>query len=218
MKDFTAEGIEYHENVSYLKAGIVSADKITTVSATYKDEILSSVGGSGLEGLLSERRNDLSGILHGIDDELYNPETDKFVKHPFSIDNISKKEQNKKTLQNKVFLPKRNGVPLFALMGPLNEQKGIPMLIEALDRLLQFDIQLVIHGHGDDSLENTLSEKASEFPKKLKVVLEYDQELAHKIYAGADFLLIPSRFEPCGLEALIGCAMVLFQLQGKQGG
>lgn len=204
MKDFTINGIEFHDNVSYLKAGIVSADKISTVSATYKEEILTTFGGSGLEGLLSERRHDLVGILNGIDDETYNPEKDKLIKHPYSIDTLSKKEQNKKVLQNKVFLPKRQNVPLFALMGSLNEQKGIPLLLQSLEHLLQFDIQFVIHGQGDPNLENSLSSIAGKYPKKVKVILEYDQELAHKLYAGADFLLIPSRFEPCGLEALIG--------------
>lgn len=202
MKDFTPEGIEFHDNVSYLKAGIVSADKITTVSASYKEEILTAEGGGGLDGLLTKRRHDLVGILHGIDDEVYNPETDKFVKHSYSIEQIGKREQNKKTLQNKVFLPKRNHVPVFAMMGTLTEQKGLPLLVQVLDQLLQLDLQLVLHGKTDVRCENVLTEKAEQHPKKLKVIAGYDEELAHKIYAGADFLLIPSRFEPCGVEAL----------------
>lgn len=218
MKDFTLEGIEFHDNISYLKAGIVSADKISTVSATYKEEILSSFAGSGLEGLLSERQHDLTGILNGIDDEIYNPETDKYVKHPYSIENLNKKEQDKKALQNRVFLPKRNNVPLFAIIGPLNEQKGIPLLIDTLDRLLQFDIQLVIHGQGETKWESDLSSIAGRYPKKFKVILEYDQELAHKIYAGADFLLIPSQFEPCGLEALIGLRYGTIPIARETGG
>ena len=194
-------GLEFHNKISFIKGGIAYADKITTVSPTYAQDIQTPELGYGLEGLLIYRNDDLTGIINGIDDD-WNPETDRLIAQRFSVNSLHEKVINKTALQTRFNLQTDENVLVLSLISRLVEQKGIDMLLDCLPDLLNLPVQIVILGSGENSFEQGLKQFAAAYPHKMALTLGYDEALAHLIEAGADVFLMPSRFEPCGLNQM----------------
>jgi starch synthase len=205
LSALSIEGVEYYGGVGFLKAGLQFADRITTVSPTYAVEISTPGGGMGLEGLLRRRSAVLSGILNGIDERVWNPAADPHLAARFSSGDTGGRAANKRVLQERFQLPARSDALLFGVVSRLSWQKGLDLLLAVLPRLLADDAQLIVLGSGDAELENGLRAAASEAPGRIGLKFGYDEGLAHLIQGGADAILVPSRFEPCGLTQL--CAM-----------
>ncbi len=195
-------GVEFHNMLSFIKGGLSYASHITTVSPTYAIEIQTPEFGYGLEGLLSHKYNILSGIINGMDLAQWNPAEDKSISEPYDINTLEKKVINKTSLQARSSLPVNKSVPLFGLISRLVEQKGVDLLLDCLDEMINLPLQLVLLGSGDKSVELKLLEYARLYPKKISVTIGYDEALAHQIEAGVDIFLMPSRFEPCGLNQM----------------
>lgn len=211
-------GLEFHDMLSFIKGGLVYANHITTVSPTYALEIQTPEFGYGLEGLLQHRRNELTGIINGIDLELWNPETDSYIPHHFSVNNLEGKQGNKTALQNRLSLPVNNNIPLIGLIGRLVEQKGIDLILDCLPEILAMPVQFALLGSGDKDFEQRLQELVQRYPGKIAVTLGYDESLAHLIEAGADIFLMPSRFEPCGLNQMYSQRYGTLPIVRKTGG
>ena len=195
-------GLEFHEMLSFIKGGLSYANRITTVSPTYALEIQTPEFGYGLEGLLSHKHVILSGIINGMDLEQWNPETDTSISEPYNVSTLADKVINKTSLQARSSLPVNKSVPLFGLISRLVDQKGIDLIIDCLSEMVDMPLQLVLLGSGDKSVERKLLDFARLYPKKISVTIGYDEALAHQIEAGADIFLMPSRFEPCGLNQM----------------
>ena len=202
---FALGGLEYHGGVGLLKAGIWFADRITTVSPTYATEIRTHEGGMGLDGLLRGRGGDVRGILNGIDDAEWNPATDARLPARFSAADMAPRLENKRALQRRFGLEERDDVPLFGFVGRLAWQKGVDLILEALPWLLGSGAQLAIVGTGEAALEERCRGAAAANAGRIGTVIGFDEGLARLLYAGADAVLVPSRFEPCGLAQL--CAL-----------
>ena len=196
------DGLEFHEMLSFIKGGLSYANRITTVSPTYALEIQTPEFGYGLEGLLGHKHKVLSGIINGMDLDQWNPETDTAISEPYSFKTLANKMINKTSLQARSSLPVNKSVPLFGLISRLVEQKGIDLLIDCLTEMVDMPLQLVLLGSGDKSVERKLLDFARLYPKKVSVTIGYDEALAHQIEAGVDAFLMPSRFEPCGLNQM----------------
>lgn len=203
---FSIEGFEYHHQLSFLKAGIFYADTITTVSPRYAKEIQTPTFGFGLEGLLTKRGDDIKGILNGIDPNEWNPEIDPHLIKNYTANRISGKKQVKKALQQQLGLSVDSQTPLLGVVSRLTHQKGLDMLLSNLDSLLDMGCQLALLGSGDSALENAFQTTASQQADKVSVTIGYNEGLAHQIMAGSDMFIMPSRFEPCGLNQLYGLA------------
>ena len=189
---------------NFMSQGIVWADMITTVSENYAREILTPEYGAGLEHLLCFRRDRLMGIINGIDYEEYNPSTDCFIAANYDCKSLERRLINKTTLQKQVGLREDSTIPLMGMVSRLDEQKGLDIVIESLPILFeQMNVQMIILGRGREHYQYLLREAADRYPQKLAVFNEFDDALAHLIYAGCDIFLMPSRFEPCGLGQLI---------------
>jgi starch synthase len=201
---FTVDGVEYYGKVGYLKAGLQLSDCITTVSPTYASEIQTPAAGMGLDGLLRRRSKSLFGILNGIDIDTWNPTTDRQIASTFSTRRLTARGKNKLALQERLGLTAANG-PLFAVISRLTWQKGIDLLLANLPTLLEDGAQLAVLGTGDAALEKRFTDAAASHAGKVGCVIGFDESLAHLMQAGADALLVPSRFEPCGLTQL--CAL-----------
>lgn len=201
-KYFHPDGIEFYGQMNFLKAGIVYADHIGTVSPSYAEEILTAEFGCGLEGVLSGRAPDLTGILNGVDYSEWNTTENCHLDHPFAVGDLAGKAKLKEALQRDLVLPVDSRIPLFGMISRVVEQKGILLLVEALRQALRHPMQFVFLGSGDPELEEALQELGSEFPDQVKIKFGYDSALSHRIEAGCDFYLMPSRFEPCGLNQL----------------
>ncbi len=195
-------GIEFHEMLSFIKGGLSYADRITTVSPTYAREIQTSEFGYGLEGLLSHKYKILSGIINGMDLDQWDPENDTSISEPYNVDTLANKVINKTSLQARSSLPVNKTVPLFGLISRLVEQKGVDLIIDCLDEMVNMPLQLVLLGSGDKSVEQKLLTFARLYPKKISITIGYYEALAHQIEAGTDIFLMPSRFEPCGLNQM----------------
>ncbi len=205
--------------LNFMRRGIMHADIVSTVSPTYAQEITTSEYGEGLHDLLNERRSKLFGILNGIDTALYNPETDPNIKFNYNIKTLDSKAKNKSSLRQKFNLPVRGGTPLFGIVSRLTDQKGFGLLMDAAEPLLDnFDMQLVVVGSGDARFMNFFQELAGRYPEKVAVNLNYDEALAHEVYAGVDAIIIPSRFEPCGLTQMEAMAYGTVPVVRKTGG
>lgn len=194
--------MEFYNQCSFLKGGLVYADYITTVSPTYSREICESPGGMGLEGLLSQRRERLVGILNGIDSEVWNPATDPYLEQCYGPESLAHKARNKTGLQAALGLATADERPLVGLVGRLVEQKGLELILPVLNEILASPVQLVILGTGEARYEQQLQAAAAANSGAMAVVLAYDESLAHRIEAAADIFLMPSLFEPCGLNQL----------------
>lgn len=217
-KLWNPEGLEFFNMLSFIKGGLVYADHITTVSPTYALEIQTPTFGYGLEGLLTHRKDCLSGILNGIDIELWNPETDPLIAQHYHVASLPNKQYNKSELQRRFALPVNDHVPLFGLIGRLVEQKGIDLIIDCLPDLMSMPMQFVLLGAGDKAYEQRLQNLAHVYPDKMAVTLGYDETLAHLIEAGSDVFLMPSRFEPCGLNQMYSQRYGTLPIVRKTGG
>ncbi len=204
-ESFNMHGVEYYGDIGFLKAGLQFADRITTVSPTYAAEIRSDQGGMGLGGLLRERAGDIRGILNGIDTNIWNPATDSAIADRFDADDLDRRAGNKSALQQRFGLAPRPDAFLLGVISRLSWQKGLDLLLEALPAGLGEDMQLILLGSGDAELQDRYRAAAQARPGQIGVVIGYDEALAHLIQAGSDGLVVPSRFEPCGLTQL--CAL-----------
>jgi starch synthase len=200
---FSIEGFEFYGNINFLKAGIIFADFITTVSQGYAQEILTKEFGCGLEEVLKNKKNRLSGIINGLDYSLWDPKIDKHIFTNYDHSDLSGKGKNKKELQKLCGLLVKEDVPLLGFVGRLAEQKGIDILSDIIRDLDTLNMQVVILGTGDLKYHNLLEEVAKRIPKSFSLNLKFDDVLAHRIYAGCDMFLMPSRYEPCGLGQMI---------------
>ncbi|MGG6311104.1 glycogen synthase GlgA [Paenibacillus macerans] len=202
-KYFTPEGVEYYGNVSFMKAGLVYADHVTTVSPTYAEEIKTEHYGYGMDGLLRSLGGRLSGIVNGIDTKLYNPGTDLELFARYS-GSLAQKQANKLVLQRELGLPEAPHIPLISMVTRLVEPKGLDLVTRVLDEWLHFDdVQFVLLGTGDRAYEDWFREAASRHPEKLAAQIRFSDALSRRIYAGSDLFLMPSRFEPCGISQLL---------------
>lgn len=198
------DGLEFHGSISFLKAGLVYADRITTVSPTYAREIATAAFGCGLDGLIRQRGEAVSGILNGVDHGVWNPSTDPELPARFSVQSLTGKQRCKRSLQRELGLPGDTAAPLFAMVSRLTHQKGVDFVLDALPTLLAGGARLAVLGAGEPALEAALLAAAAEHPDRLAVRIGYDESLAHRLIAGSDAILVPSRFEPCGLTQLYG--------------
>jgi starch synthase len=202
---FSVDGVEYYGDIGFLKAGLRLADRITTVSPTYAAEICTPEGGMGLDGLLRGRADRLAGILNGIDTRVWDPSHDGLIAARFAAGDFPGRRANKAALQSLMGLAPDPGAMVFAVISRLSWQKGLDLLLEALPTLLAGGAQLALLGSGDAALEAGFAWAAAAHPGRIACRFAYDEALAHQIQAGADALLVPSRFEPCGLTQL--CAL-----------
>ena len=199
---FSPAYLEFYQNFSLLKGGLIFADKITTVSPTHAAEIRTREQGFGLEGVLQQRANDLIGILNGVDYTHWNPAVDPLIAKHYSDDNLEGKRLCKDNLQRTIGLTIKPDVPLFGMISRLTSQKGIELVERVFHMLMERDVQLVVLGSGESHYEEFLSRAASQFPGKVGVRIGFDEALAHQIEAGTDIFLMPSLFEPCGLNQM----------------
>jgi starch synthase len=200
---FTPDGVEYWGGISLLKAGIVYADAITTVSPKYSREIQTPEYGLGMDGLLRHRRAVLHGILNGVDYRSWNPAADGHALAHYSPENMAGKRRSKESLVKEMGLDvslKRK--PLLAMISRLNTQKGLDLLVDTLEQILALDVGLVILGSGDEEIQKAIQDAAKRHAGRVGLKIGFDEPLAHRIMAGADILLIPSRYEPCGLTQM----------------
>lgn len=215
---FSVEGVEYYGDVGYLKAGLGLADRITTVSPTYADEICTPEGGMGLDGLLRGRADRLSGILNGIDPEVWDPTQDQALESRYDRTSLAARHRNKTTLLGEFGLTPGAHGPLFAVVSRLSWQKGLDLLLDVLPTLEALDAQLVVLGTGEAALEAGFRAAAADYPGRVGVRIGYDEVAAHHIQAGADALVVPSRFEPCGLTQLCALRYGCVPLVARVGG
>jgi len=201
---FHPEGFEYFGQVGFLKAGLVYADHISTVSPTYARELTRPEFGMGLEGVIASRRAEMHGILNGIDLKIWNPESDPHIASHFSARAPARKAGNRVALTRRFNLDADATGPLFCVVSRLTRQKGLDLLLEVLPRLLARGASLALLGSGDADLESAFQAAAAENPGRVGVVIGWDEPLSHLMQAGADAIMVPSRFEPCGLTQLYG--------------
>lgn len=194
--------LEFHHQLSFIKGGLIFADWLTTVSPTYAKEILTPAFGCGLDGVLRERADRLTGILNGANYRRWNPASDTFIEQNYSQTSWHNKTFNKLALQRRCGLRQDETIPLLGFVGRLVEQKGIDLIIKALPPLLAKGVQAVFLGEGEKEYEDALQKLALRYPQQMGVSVNYSEPLAHSIQAGGDIFLMPSRFEPCGLTQL----------------
>ena len=211
-------GTEFHGMLSFLKSGLTYADRINTVSPTYAMEIQGTNFGCGLEGLLHYRKDFLSGIINGVDIEHWNPETDPSIAANYNATTLTKKRLNKAALQTQLSFPVSDKIPMLGLISRLVDQKGIDLVLDCLPEILELPVQFVVLGSGNKEFETLLVAFAEAHPDKMAVKIGYDEDLAHLIEAGADIFLMPSRYEPCGLNQMYSQLYGTIPLVSKVGG
>ena len=199
---FTAQGVEFYTFMNCLKAGIEFSDVLTTVSPRYAREITTEMYGCGLDGVLRRRQSALVGILNGVDYEEWNTVENGHLKHIYSVEELRGKTENKAALQQEMNLPVDADVPLFSTVTRLVDQKGVDIQLAALQEMLPSKMQFVLLGSGAPAYEKAYADLQERFPGKVAVKIGFDHGLSHRIEAGADFFLMPSRFEPCGLNQM----------------
>jgi len=209
--------LEYEGDVNLLKGAIILSDQINTVSPRYAQEIQTLEYGAGLHEILASRHDDLHGILNGVDYSVWHPSRDPLIAAPYTQDNPEGKKLCKQALQDTFLLPRSN-VPLFGIVSRLHWQKGIDLIVDALEQLVQQDLQIAILGSGDGALEARINDAVRRHPDKIAVFLGFDASRAHAIQAGSDFLLMPSRYEPCGLSQLYALAYGTIPIVRRTGG
>jgi starch synthase len=218
-RHFHWQSIEFHGRLNFLKAGLVFADMLNTVSPTYSAEIQTPELGCGLQGLLQSRRRDLHGIVNGIDPSIWNPRHDAHLCRAYDEHSLAEGKANcKAQLQRRAGLPERPEVPLFAQIGRLDPQKGWDLLVAVADQLLSGDVQMVVLGEGQPKYHEQLDRLAERHQGKLRAFLEFSNTLAHQIEAGADIFLMPSLYEPCGLNQLYSLAYGTVPIVRNTGG
>jgi len=201
-KYFNPEGLEFYDNVSFMKAALAYSTALTTVSKSYAEEIKHDFYGENLQGLIRRRSDDLFGIVNGIDFEVNNPKTDPRLYAPFSIDDLSGKAENKKRLQAETGLKVSADTPLIAIISRLIDQKGFDLIACMLHEIMNMDVQLIVLGTGDRCYEDMFLQAQDWYPGRVSANIKYDGVLAQRIYAASDMFLMPSLYEPCGLSQL----------------
>lgn len=214
---FTPETLEYYGNVNFLKAGLIFSDVVTTVSPTYSREILTPEFGCGMEGLLQNRQKELFGILNGADYQKWNPANDRSLPRGYSLKALEGKEVSKRSLQRKCKFPEKD-IPLIGMVSRLTPQKGTDLVIDLIEELISLDLQMVILGVGDPELEERFKEARGRYGEKISVHLTFDEKFAHRVIAGSDIFLMPSRYEPCGLSQIYALRYGAIPLVRKTGG
>lgn len=214
---FSVEGVEYYGGVGYLKAGVECADVVTTVSPTYAAEIRTPAFGMGLDGLLNNRSATVFGVLNGIDMDAWNPGTDAALAQSYSSTTLQNRQANKRAVQEAFGLDAADG-PLFAVVSRLTWQKGIDLLVACIDELVASGGQLAVLGSGEAELENAVRGAAMRHPGRVGLVTGYNETLSHLVQGGADLMVVPSRFEPCGLTQLYALRYGCIPLVSRVGG
>ncbi|MFK7868405.1 MAG: glycogen synthase GlgA [Roseobacter sp.] len=215
---FHPEGAEFYGRLGFLKAGLAFSDKITTVSPTYARELLLPEFGMGLEGVMHARRGDMHGILNGIDTEVWNPETDPALPAPYSARKLAAKKHSRHALLERFGLSDPQDGPIFCVISRLTRQKGLDLLLEALPAIVARGGRLAILGTGDKDLEDGFKRAAEQFPGHIGAEIGYDEALSHLMQGGSDAIVIPSRFEPCGLTQLYGLRYGTLPVVARTGG
>ncbi|MDQ9170730.1 glycogen synthase GlgA [Oxalobacteraceae bacterium R-40] len=215
---FNMHGLEFHGQISFMKAGLFYSDKLTTVSPTYAREIQGAEQGCGLQGLLNTRSADLHGILNGVDPLVWNPATDPAIASNYDAKSLERKLICKRVLQEECGLNVQNDAPLFTVVSRITEQKGLNLVQAGLHDIVQRGGQLVLLGAGDAAMEETFKKAAQAHPHSVSVHIGYDERRSHRLIAGGDVILVPSRFEPCGLTQLYGLAYGTLPLVRRVGG
>lgn len=196
--------LEFYGNINFMKAALISSDKITTVSETYKNEIQYPFFGEKLDGLLRSLDDKLVGIVNGIDDSVYNPAVDKVIKAKYDVDSIEKKAVNKKALQKYFGLKEKSDVPIVAMVTRLTSQKGVDLVRRVFYEMInEEEVQFILVGSGNGEYEYFFRQMEELYKDRVRAYIGFNEDLAHKVYAGADLFLMPSLFEPCGLGQLI---------------
>jgi starch synthase len=212
------QGVEFHDQLSFMKAGLHYADRVTTVSPTYAREIQTTELGAGLDGLLRERSTVVSGILNGVDDAVWDPAHDGLIATHFSAQRMAGKAQCKAALQQECGLDVQDDAPLFTAVSRLTEQKGLQLLVAGIDGLVERGAQLVLLGSGDAALEDAFRAAAAKHPRHVSLRQGYDEALSHRIFGASDVTLVPSRFEPCGLTQMYALRYGSLPLVRRTGG
>lgn len=211
------DGVEYYGGTGFLKAGLVSADAITTVSPTYAEEIRSPMNGMGLDGLINGRSDRLHGILNGVDTDIWNPAEDELIARRYSARGLGGRSTNRKALEKRFGL-QRDDAPIFVIISRLTWQKGMDQMVGAIDHLVGLGGKLAVLGSGDHALEGSFLAAAERHRGRVGVQIGYDEPLSHLLQAGGDAILIPSRFEPCGLTQLYGLRYGCVPVVARVGG
>lgn len=218
---WSVEGVEYHGGVGFLKAGLAAASAITTVSPTYAAEIRQSEFGMGLEGLVAARGDRVRGIVNGIDGAVWNPATDRALAARYTARTLAKRSANKRAIETEFGLEPGtdgSGGPIFAVISRLTWQKGLDVLLEVLDHLVGIGGRLALLGSGDPVMEQAFRAAAARHPGRIAIRIGYDEDLSHRMQGGCDAILVPSRFEPCGLTQLYGLAYGCVPVVARTGG
>jgi starch synthase len=215
---YATHGVEFHHQLSFMKAGLHYADRVTTVSPSYAREIQGHELGCGFDGLMRSRAKVLSGILNGVDEAVWNPVTDPSIAQTYSSDRMAGKAVCKAALQRECGLDVQTAAPLFTVVSRLTEQKGLHLVAEAVPAIVERGAQLVVLGSGDAPLEAVFARAAKAHPRQVALRQGYDEALAHRIFAGSDVSLVPSRFEPCGLTQLYALKYGSLPLVRRTGG
>lgn len=215
---FQMDGLEFYQQVSFMKAGLVYADKVATVSPTYAKEIQRPEQSHGFDGVLQQRQTDLSGILNGVDDAVWNPSTDDFVPANYSAEQMSGKAACKAALQAELGFEVNAQIPLMCVISRLASQKGLDLILAALPEILEMGVQMAILGNGDPQLEEAYRHAAFASPEQVAVHIGFDETRSHQFLAGADVILMPSRYEPCGLTQLYGMRYGTIPIVHRVGG
>lgn len=216
---FNMEGIEFYGKINFLKAGLISADIITTVSKRYAQEILTPEHGHGLDGVLRKRAENLRGLLNGIDTSEWNPATDRYIPDKFDHNDISGKRRCREELIKECGLSAINkDAPLISFIGRLSRQKGIDILSESIESIVSFGLGIIILGKGDAEFEDKVKRLGESHEGRVFVKIGYDEPFAHRVYAGSDIFVMPSRYEPCGLGQMIAMRYGTIPVARKTGG
>ncbi|OPJ57061.1 glycogen synthase GlgA [Alkalithermobacter paradoxus] len=217
MEYYNQDSIEFYGAINFMKGGINHSNVITTVSESYAQEIQYSYYGERLDGLLRSKKDILHGIVNGLDYDIYNPQTDKNIFINYDKDSLENKKKNKMYLQEYLGMPKKD-VPIIGMVTRLDSMKGLDLVIHVLDEILSKDVQMVILGSGNPYFENIIKSYKDRYKDKLSINIMFDNSLAHKIYAGSDMFLMPSKFEPCGLAQLIALRYGTIPIVRETGG
>ena len=216
---FHTQGLEFYDQVNILKGGIIFADVITTVSPQYAKEMQTEAMGCGLDGVLCNRRQDIYGILNGLDYDTWSPKDDPFLDFPFGPSEVKEqKQQNKLVVQAALDLPLKEKTPVLGFVGRLCHQKGLDIIMEAVDGIVDRDAQVIFTGVGDKKYHRMIVDASERHPRHVGKYLKFDERMAHKIYAASDFFLMPSVYEPCGLGQMIALRYGAIPVVHKTGG